>query len=321
MAESSYQADVLGPDFEQHIIPQPADYEGPVVCTLVRARQPLPGTRAVLYVHGFSDYFFQRDMAAEYQRHGYRFYALDLRKYGRSWLPHQAANNVRDLREYFADLDAALTIVRSEGHDTIVLSGHSTGGLIVALYADEGKQRHHIAALFLNSPFLAMHQSWLNRTVGIPVAARLGRFVPNLKLPANLPTQYGESLHQRYRGEWDYHLPWKPIEVFPVTIGWLRAIHAGHRRVARGLGIAQPVLVLHSDKTVSQPGWSDQYFEADGVLNVRHIRQLSPGLGSHVTVQAVAGGMHDLVLSRPAVRVQVYQQLFQWLQTVLPGVK
>jgi alpha-beta hydrolase superfamily lysophospholipase len=318
MAELQYQPDILGAEFEQHVIPQPADYEGPVVCTLVRLRDQAPGPKAVLYVHGFTDYFFQRDMALEYRRHGYRFYALDLRKYGRSWLAHQAPNNVRELHEYYADLDAALGVLRAEGSGPIVLSGHSTGGLIAALYAQEGAQRASIAALFLNSPFLDMHQNWLNRTIGVPLAARLGRVAPDVQLPANLPTEYGRSLHQSFQGEWDYNLRWKPVEVFPVRLGWLRAIHAGHRRIARGLRITQPVLVMHSTKTVTKSGWSEQYFEADGVLNVRHIRELSPRLGLRVTVVAIAGGMHDLVLSRPAVRAVVYQELFRWLADVLP---
>ena len=81
-------------------------------------------------------------MARRYQEHGYRFYALDLRKYGRSWLPHQLPNNVRDLREYHADIDAALAVLQAEGCATVLLSGHSTGGLIAALYAQEGTQRH-----------------------------------------------------------------------------------------------------------------------------------------------------------------------------------
>ncbi|MCB2407447.1 alpha/beta hydrolase [Hymenobacter lucidus] len=318
MADIQYQPDLLGPEFEQHTIAQPVDYEGPVVCTLVRLRKQAPGPKAVLYVHGFTDYFFQRDMAAEYRRHGFRFYALDLRKYGRSWLPHQTANNVRNLREYYTDLDAALAIMQQEGCTNIVLSGHSTGGLIVALYAHDGNRRAAIAALFLNSPFFDMHQNWLNRRLGVPLAARLGRYAPDFRIPANLPTEYGQSLHQRYQGEWDYHLPWKPIEVFPVNMGWLRAIHAGHRRIARGLSISKPVLVMHSDKTVRHAGRREEYAEADGVLNVRHIRELSPRLGPNVTVVAIPGGIHDLVLSRPAVRAVVYRELFQWLAAVLP---
>ena len=129
--------DPLGPAFQAQVLPQPLDYEGPVQAVLVRYLPPPaePAAGAVLYVHGFNDYFFQREMAEQYAAHGYHFFALDLRKYGRALLPHQRPNNVRDLAEYFADLDAALREMRAAGHTRIVLSGHSTGGLITALYA------------------------------------------------------------------------------------------------------------------------------------------------------------------------------------------
>ena len=41
----------------------------------------------VLYVHGWSDYFFQKRLARFWTDQGARFYALDLRKYGRSLRP------------------------------------------------------------------------------------------------------------------------------------------------------------------------------------------------------------------------------------------
>ncbi|MEK8226237.1 alpha/beta hydrolase [Oerskovia sp. M15] len=40
--------------------------------------------RAVLYVHGFVDYFFQAHLGDAFEEHGYAFYAIDLRGYGRS---------------------------------------------------------------------------------------------------------------------------------------------------------------------------------------------------------------------------------------------
>ena len=58
-------------------------------------------------MHGFADYFFQTGYAEWWTERGYDFYALDLRKYGRSLRPHQTPNYVTDLREYFAELDAA----------------------------------------------------------------------------------------------------------------------------------------------------------------------------------------------------------------------
>lgn len=312
-----YQPDVLGLPFEQRSLPQPNDYEGSVQSTLVRLKPVDSSPKAVLYIHGFNDYFFQEEMARRYQAQGYRFYALDLRKYGRSWQPHQRPNNVRDLREYHADIDAALAVLRAEGCTTVLLSGHSTGGLVAALYAQEGKHRHELAALLLNSPFLALPQGWASRHLAAPLIAAVGRFMPDLKIPGSLPAHYGTSLHRRYRGEWEYNLAWKPLVVFPITTGWLRAIHTAHRRLLRGAVLTLPVLVLHSDRSVRTRGWSEEYFRADGVLNVHDIRTLAPGLGSRVTVKAIAGGMHDLVLSRLPVREQVYREMFAWLASTL----
>ena len=93
MAEE-WRPDILGEPFEQLTLPLGEDDEGPVVATLVRAlahhslitdllgdRRPLHDID-VLYVHGWSDYFFQRGLAQYWTDRGADFYALDLRKYG-----------------------------------------------------------------------------------------------------------------------------------------------------------------------------------------------------------------------------------------------
>ncbi|HET8660245.1 MAG TPA: alpha/beta hydrolase, partial [Micromonosporaceae bacterium] len=76
--------DVLGAPYERHTIELGSDDEGAVVATLVRRRADAPTRRAVLYVHGFNDYFFQTHLADFYVARGWDFYALDLRKCGRS---------------------------------------------------------------------------------------------------------------------------------------------------------------------------------------------------------------------------------------------
>src|SRR5690606_7571118 len=122
--------------FEALTITLPADYEGPVEATLVRRRAPVGQGRAVLYLHGFIDYFFQAHLAEAYNAHGYDFYALDLRKHGRSLRPHQTPNYCLDLREYYAEIDAAIELIcGAEGQRWLLVNGHSTGGLIAALYA------------------------------------------------------------------------------------------------------------------------------------------------------------------------------------------
>lgn len=73
--------------FQEQTLSLPDDYEGKVVATLISAMCEMPSAKAILYVHGYVDYFFQTHMAERFVREGWNFYALDLRKYGRSLLP------------------------------------------------------------------------------------------------------------------------------------------------------------------------------------------------------------------------------------------
>ena len=69
----------------------------------------------MLYVHGFIDYFFQRHMAERFAAEGYAFYALDLRKHGRSLRPHQHPNFCKNLAEYYPDITRAIDGHRRAG--------------------------------------------------------------------------------------------------------------------------------------------------------------------------------------------------------------
>ena len=131
---NTYQVDVLDNKFEQLTINLTNDYEGKVSATLIRKLSP-DFKKAVLYIHGFNDYFYQAEIAENFLKQSINFYALDLRKYGRSLLPHQRLNNVRDLKEYDEEILATLNIIESEGNSAILLAGHSTGGLIITYFA------------------------------------------------------------------------------------------------------------------------------------------------------------------------------------------
>src|SRR5213075_3543738 len=135
-----WQPDRLLAGFESLELEFPADYEGAVVSTLVRLPTPNAPRGAVLYVHGFSDYFFQRHMAERFAAEGYAFYALDLRKYGRSLRPHQHPNFCKNIAEYYADITAAIDAIGAP----VLLAGHSTGGLVGSLYAHEGARRDEV---------------------------------------------------------------------------------------------------------------------------------------------------------------------------------
>ena len=84
MTDQQESTDVLGAPYTARTLPLRPDDEGEVVATLVSRRAAQPTNRAVLHVHGFADYFFQTVAADWWVARGYDFYALDLRKYGRS---------------------------------------------------------------------------------------------------------------------------------------------------------------------------------------------------------------------------------------------
>jgi len=284
--------DRLLPGFETLELSLPEDYDGPVVATLVR----LPGANAargaVLYVHGFSDYFFQRHMAERFAAEGYAFYALDLRKYGRSLRPYQHANFCKSLTEYYADISAALEAIGAP----VLLAGHSMGGLVCSLYAHEGAHRAQVQALWLNSPFFEWSApEW--RKVQLYLAIAAGRYWPFLNEPKALRPEYTRALHS----EWDFDSALKPDYGFPLYYGWLVAISDGFAKLHRGLALACPVLAMHSD-------------EADVVLNWRHIARWSRSLGPNVTVLSFPGAWHDLVCSPGQIREEVFSQLFAWAE-------
>lgn len=224
--------DVLGPPYVARTLHLRPDEEGAVVATLVHRPADGPPTgKAVLHVHGFCDYFFQTAAADFWCNRGYDFYALDLRKYGRSLLPHQTPNFVTELATYHEELDLAYEAI-SANYRHIVLSAHSTGGLIVPLWVSD--RRLAIAGMVLNSPWLDMHGDVLTRKVAMPAIQRFGTRKPNVMIPRNVSGYYGRSIHVDHDGEWDFNLAWKPLESWPVYTGWIAAIRQGQARVAAG---------------------------------------------------------------------------------------
>jgi alpha-beta hydrolase superfamily lysophospholipase len=312
--------DILGAPYRVRIIDLPDDDEGRVVATLVSRRAPQPSRRAVLYVHGYCDYFFQTHLADYYTANGWDFYALDLRKYGRSLLVHQTPNFARSMADYFPELDEAVRIIRTEdGHDTVLFNGHSTGGLIGSVYTHARVPQRPFDGLFLNSPFLDFNTSWMVRRGLAPVISTIGVVRPYRPFTVAAPGIYGRSLHTSLDGEWDYDLAWKPLGSVPARFGWLRGIRAAQLRVRQGLSIDVPILVGHSDASYKKPLWDESAHLADAVLDVADIIRWAPRLGREVRLLQIPGAKHDLTLSKQPARDQLFAELGDWLATVFPA--
>ncbi|WP_083894623.1 alpha/beta hydrolase [Nocardia tenerifensis] len=322
--EGQWKADVLGENYQQRTLsfgPDP-DGEGEAVATLVRYR---PGANlaaaegAVLYVHGFTDYFFQEHLAEHFAARGYHFYALDLRKCGRSLREGQTPHYVTDLALYDDELNEALRIVREETGAPVVLNAHSTGGLILPLWLDrlnrtEGTAAAGVAGLVLNSPWFDLQGPSYYRTIGTPIIKGLGRFRKMFELPGGKISTYGDSLHSSVAGEWDYNLDWKPLHGFPVRFGWLRAIRNGHARLHEGLDIGVPSLILRSRVTKFARRYGPAVDVADAVLDVKQIQRWSGCLGDRTNIVPIDGAKHDVFLSSAEPLAKAFAELDSWLE-------
>ena len=304
----------------------------------------------ILYVHGYNDYFFQRELAEKADSAGYAFFAIDLHYCGRSLMPGDARGDMRNMREFFAELDYAVELARvitkeraeslalmSELADTadttgrerrlldvsrradslpMVLMGHSQGGLLTAFYADQ-RPEEKFAALVLNSPFFDFNFNWLVRNLAIPVVSEIAILLPDFSIGSSGNPNYAYSLDKKYYGEWLYNTEWKSESRPEQFLGWVRAIHKAQQELHRGFHINSPTLVMHGDCTEKGEEWSENYMHCDGVLDVEHIEKWAPKVGPNVKTETVAGGLHDLFLSRKAVRDEAYAKAFRFIDESL----
>lgn len=318
---SQWDADILGPPFEQRTLDLGTDDEGPVVATLVRAHPglvreltgPLAGVD-VLYVHGWSDYFFQTAVAHFWTGLGARFHALDLRKYGRSLREGQTPGDIDTLTAYDTDIAAALEVMGPGRR--LILQGHSTGGLILSLWAD----RHRGAAesVVLNAPWLELQVGALGRQAIAPLVSAAARIDPRRSQPdvdlgfyTRAQREIGTIPTPGYREDW------RPERGFITRPGWMRAILAGHATVASGLGIDCPVLVLLSARSSSPFSWTSDMTSADSVLWVDDIARAALKLGDVVTVGRIEGAIHDVFLSAPPARDRALAIVDGWIRGAL----
>lgn len=320
--------DILGDDFEACTVAAAGPDGVERTATLVRyvpgARGAADGgaagagrPRAVLFLHGWSDYFFNEELAEFWTGQGFAFFALDMHNHGRSLRAGSHGGYVADLDDYDAEITAAIGIMTSlhagaAAPPTVALMGHSTGGLIAALWAS----RHPgmVSQLILDSPWLEMHGSPAVRRAARTMVEPLARFRPEAVI--RLPERgfYWRSISSAAEGEWTLDDNYRPPRAFPVRAGWLSAVLSGQSQVARGLNIDVPILVLISGASATGMFWKESMRRTDAVLDVNTIALRALSLGRTVTLERVDGALHDVFLSAPKVRADAYARLARWLR-------
>ncbi|WP_313813940.1 alpha/beta hydrolase [Glutamicibacter sp.] len=324
----TWGADVLGEGFTRRSMMMKDGFSATLVRykpkrTFRQQRSAPLRSVSLLYVHGWSDYFFQRELAQVIAAAGVNFYALDLRHYGRN-LPIDAASGrstipspgfTTSLDDYSEEFDAAINLINKEHRGTkLVILGHSTGGLSAALYAAANPGKVH--ALALNSPWLEFQASELGRTALSRLMQAGSMLNPHLFLPSVDPGFYTRTVSSQFEGEWDYDMTWRPVNGFKITTGFINAVFAAQSTVSRGLGLQIPVMVMLSAKDYLLPRWDDSASRSDVALNVQAVAQRSLDLGNELYLVRLNDALHDVFLSAPEVRSTAYWELTSWLVAI-----
>ena len=326
-AESSWQPDPLLDGYQMRqwrlldgrFAPnEPTDE--PLTATLVRRNEP-QHRRAVIFLHGWDDYFFQTHLADWFFEQGVDFYALELRRYGRNLREGLRAGYTEDLREYFTELDQARAIVLAEGHDQLLLNAHSNGGLTAVVWADA--RPGCVDGVILNSPWLAMQMGspaiW--RAIQ-PLTALAAKVDPGMGLHVELPPHYLRTIDSAQEGNFALDRRFKGHESFQTRVGWARSVLAEQGRVADGkLHITVPVLAMSSSRSqaMSQK-WDEGMRTADVILDADRIAAAAALVGSDVSIRRIEGGVHDLVLSQEPARTETFEVMAEWIAQKFPQV-
>ena len=346
---ASWNPDPLGAGFECRPIELLPDDEGDAVATLVRhlpdsdpvyragstpwlalPRGDRPQEAAILYLHGRNDYFFNAELAREMSASGLAFYALDLRKHGRSLRPGQTIGWTDDLAVYDEEIGEAKRIIQVEHPDLpLLLMGHSTGGLIALRWA----YRHPgaLRGLILNSAWLEMQTMASMRPAMQQVLGRLATKRPRATVISSRSDAYVRSISGGWAGSdlelpprlaeyaddpavtgWSIAAEWKRLESYPVTAGWLQAVMAAQEEVEHHVKVDCPVLSCTSTASSGDADISAEAFSTDIVLDADIITVRSAKISDLVTIVRLPG-KHDLALSDPEVRQAYYDRIRQWL--------
>lgn len=343
--EGLWSEDVLGPGFQARALPvagrgahdratlvrhlpwRDPGYEPDLERRRVGSEAWLRAPGTVIYVHGWSDYFANPELARTVASAGFRFYAVDLHGYGRALDDDVLARPdipgyAESMREYREDLQQAVRAVAEDGAPAepgrIVWIGHSTGGLLLSLAALTAEDPP--AGLALATPWIASHVHDLTGRALVAALRRVPRRWHDRPLPLRLTSSYYRSLAAEHEGEWELDPRWRPQTSFPLTVGFLLAAHRGHLRLRelhrRGRRVQAPVLLQTARASLFLPWWTPLAARRDTVLAVRRVRRSIGVVSRTPRVHSYDGGLHDIHRSALPVREQAFADLTAWLQEI-----
>lgn len=283
-----------------------------------RAPQELATGAIALYLHGWSDYFFHPHVAQFFNDRGFDFWAIDLRRNGRSLCDGDVATAIGDVGEYGEEIARTIEIASDDARERglspkkPVIYAHSTGGLTAVTWA--ARNPGQASALLLNSPWLELHGGPLVRRALLPELEVLARVRPMRTLVPGLPDFYARTLHADFGGEWDWHVPYKPFESFPMPACTLAAVARAQNQLARGLHIREPIFMTASTRSALGPVFTRRAYTSDAILNVEQQVTNARNAGRDLTIARIPGATHDMALAFEAPRKMFFAELAAFME-------
>lgn len=269
--------------------------------------------RAVLYLAGRSDSFAHPHLLKMYERAGYDFYTLDVRRSGRARRflknPH-LGNDVVDFKEIVEDVELALEYIHQQNNYTeIVAHCHSNGALVLFSYLldrhaskVQGRKTIDFDGYILNSPFLAWGNvggslnEWLLRN-----AAMINYVYPQeLWGHAGTLNDWWTKIWILYR----WNLAWKPVITNSLTSHYAEAVSHIQQQVLDFEGHLlgdKPTLVMSS--------------QSDDILQHGEILRLAAELHPNPTLVEFDFQSHDVTKSMTHdLNDRVVNVITDWLE-------
>lgn len=273
--------------------------------------------KAILYIHGFNDYFFNKEFAQRFLEQGYSFFAIDLHNYGKNINKNTQKYYFSDIKEFFPEINKAVDIIKNRYKiENLTIYGLSQGGLIATLYENDYKRANQ---LILDSPFFDFNFNWFLENLALPIIAKTGSFFPNIELSSKEVNVFGKTIHKDFEGEWDIDMNLKNITTnAPIYLGWINAIHKAQQILQEGLNIKIPSLILYSHKSTPEDIDNEDRHSSDIVLDVDDIVKYSNMLSNDKSLihrEKIDNAIHGVLLSALPIREKAYKKTFKWLNT------
>mgnify|MGYP000647946524 CR=1 FL=1 len=236
--------------------------------------------KAVLYIHGFNDYFFNKDFSQKFLDQGYSFFAIDLHNHGKNINKNSKRYYFQDVKEFYPEINKAIDIIKNDYKiENITLYGISQGALIAALYENDNQK---VNQLILDSPFFDFHFNWFLENLALPIVAKIGLYFPEFVLKSDEVNVFGKTIHKDFDGEWDIDMTLKSITTnAPIYLGWLNAVYQAQQKLQNGLNIKVPSLILYSNKSTTEQSNKKYHHSTDIVLDVKDMNLYSNKLSKN----------------------------------------